>query len=327
MKNGVTVTIVCAVAIVAAGRASAAVSTSSASAAAPDDSLVLTSSASDLPRVRTSSASALSRDHSATSSVAERGASEGELSPSIASLVRDGPAGLPWSARPTLEGRVELVSVLGVRIGGGIDAPGLRLATGALEWGQAMTIGVTERLQVAVPLYFAYRVGPSDGHQLVPHGGVSSVAFGFSSVESFIFMLWAAVGADLVLRFADIHQVLVGAAVSSFGRWSSLEQISFDTWRASVSIGYAITLGDFVTVALGVGAGSRFVEQGSAINPLREDSGLAWSVGSIYGVGGRGFPLIRLHVSEIWSIDGWAAVHLAAEGTRHSYLLGTTINW
>lgn len=281
-----------------------------------------------IPPVLTASVAALTS--TASSTVVVEPATEPVLETSAeAPPAPRAPPGLPWSARPTLEGRSELQGVLGVLI----DPNGRENRSGILFgvldpilWGHSMTIGVTERLQIGVPLHLAYRIGPREGHQLIPHGGVSGIGIGFD--DSVIFALLVTAGANLALRFAEVHQLFFGAQVTSFGQWSSRQQTSFESWRASASVGYSITALEFITIALGVSAAGGFIEQGRAVNPFRAESDLRFGVGSVVTVAGRRLPLLRLHVSDAWSIDGHAALSFArGEPAVHSYLLGFTLNW
>lgn len=195
---------------------------------------------------------------------------------------------------------------------------------------QSLAIGITDRLEITLPTILAYRIGGRGGHQLIPFGGVNRLGFGFSSADAWIFEMHLHAGATGVIRMGAAHQLLVELGVLSHGRWSESgeDDDPLDTWSGRLGLGYTITLAELVTLTAGAVAGYDVIHDGE----LSDLSGgrtlhFQWIVGAVYFCG-RPVPLVQLHLSDMWSLDGYVTVAGGLTGpVDHRYMLGATLVW
>jgi hypothetical protein len=181
-----------------------------------------------------------------------------------------------------------------------------------------------ERVVWSVPtLSFAYLGGESGKTQWIPWGGVTSWGVGYSSINHLL--LDGTVGAGAGIRqwlgssasinatagvatsFAYTSKPICGGTDTMCDRWTD-----GDGLRASATLGTSIDVGTTWTFNAAVGGSNHDV-----------------SFGSIQTLALRTLPLVEAHVSDAWSIDGYAAAtyDLSSHRYEQTYLLGVTRLW
>jgi hypothetical protein len=104
-----------------------------------------------------------------------------------------------------------------------------------------------------------------------------------------------------------------------------------DTWRTTLSAGFAHTLADTVTLQLAVSFQYNVLQDGS-LAPLAIESRraqLALNVGSVQSIGLRPQHLVQVHLSDHVALNFDAALNyrLADRAVHESYLLGASFLW
>lgn len=219
------------------------------------------------------------------------------------------------------------LAVLRSAIGWTSDRSGA-LVDGALALHNFLTIGITDRFEIALPVLLAYRFGDRNGHQVVPWGGITNMGFGFNS-NGFLFEMTLDFGVTGLIRTGDTHQVLVEIAAHSTGRWQEEGRDEpLDTWRGVARVGYTITLVDLVTLTAGASAGYAVVEEARLTDlSTGQVPHFRWTAGAI-AFCGRPVPLVQVHLSDLWSLDGYVTLGGELTGpVDHRYMLGTTLTW
>ena len=189
--------------------------------------------------------------------------------------------------------------------------------------------GITDRLQWAIGTgAFAYRLGQRGKTDWIPWGGVTQLAFGASSVESFIFQYELGLGLNSRTWLLDNTSLILGASVHSGGALSAIQTVHPTTWRGRFNVGIQITAKQLVTFNLAAGIEGNFLHEGQRPVPEISDPGLdlSVSVGAIQDLALRPLPLIQLHMSRWLTLDATTglSVRLRDGALRDRYMAGLT---
>ena len=210
------------------------------------------------------------------------------------------------------------------------DASAMPNAPLAREWSGdgAFTYGITDRLTWALPLpAFAYRFGEPGGIELVPRFGLTS--FGHSDGAGWLGSL--GLGAAARVPTTDQQSLLIVTSASS--DFATRSRINYQptgaptVWRLQAGLAYTWTLRDTVTLGLGAHVAGP-LRLGRAAAPSDPQMSKMLIFGSLDDIGFRHVPLISVHLSERFSLDGYAswAVDLGASAVHVRYLAGFTWN-
>ena len=200
--------------------------------------------------------------------------------------------------------------------------------------------GVTDRLQWILPtLAIAYRGGEHGEVEWIPWGGLLSWSLGFSSIEGTMFDGRLGLGFDMRAWLSPRSSLDLGIGLttpfSTHRRAVACEdavckeepgtQPAFHLVRNRMAIGYSSTIAD--TVTLGVAAGlshNLLFDRGGPEGAAEHD--VEVSIGSVLMRGLRPMPLVRVHLGDVFSIDGYASVgyRFGQKSRTESYLLGAT---
>jgi hypothetical protein len=228
----------------------------------------------------------------------------------------------------------------------GVNTVGRGFTTGAI-----VPRGLTDRLQWILPtLAFAYRGGDHGGLEWIPSGGIMSWGMGASSLEGFLLDLDLGLGIQLRKWTSPRSALTFGWGAASEFRYHSTESTYTletdlgprtvstspklsppDTWRTTLSAGFAHTLADTVTLQLAVSFQYNVLQDGS-LAPLAIESRraqLALNVGSVQSIGLRPQHLVQVHLSDHVALNFDAALNyrLADRAVHESYLLGASFLW
>jgi hypothetical protein len=214
------------------------------------------------------------------------------------------------------------------------DQPGFRpsLTDSELVLPWSITWGVTDRLQWKLPtLAMAYRGGEHGEVEWMPWGGLLGWSIGYSSIEGTMFGGWLGLGFDMRIWLSPRSSLDFGIGLTtpfSTHRHAVAcedavcekepgKQPAFGLVRNRMVIGYSRTIADAVTLGLAAGLSH---------NVLLDRGSPEVSFGSVLMRGMRHAPLVRVHLSDAVSIDGYASLGYSfGQKTRsESYLLGTT---
>ena len=182
-----------------------------------------------------------------------------------------------------------------------------------------LTYGITDRLTWAVPLpAFAYRFGEAGELELIARGGLTGI--GYSSIED----LLGTVDAGAAVRaWVWPSLSLVGAANVDW-EFNTSDMVARGMLTSRGSVGLAWEPSTFVSVHFGTGLAvpHRTTEPPAYATPLTSSV----SIGSIQSLGYRSLPLIQLHLTPKFSIDGYASWSIDVRGgaVRDRYLGGIT---
>jgi len=180
-----------------------------------------------------------------------------------------------------------------------------------------LTYGITDRLTWAVPMpAFAYRFGQAGSLELIPRAGLTGL--GYSTVESWV----GTVDAGAAVRaWASPTLSFIGAGALD---WEFSSLMARGMLTASASAGLAWEPSSLVSVHLGAGLAvpHRTSEPPEMSIPLTS----TFSIGSIQSLGYRALPLVQLHISPKFSLDGYASWSVDVHGgaVRDRYLGGIT---
>lgn len=205
-----------------------------------------------------------------------------------------------------------------------------------------VAVGLTDRLQWILPTFaVAYRGGEHGGVEWIPWGGLMSWSLGYTPIEGTIVDGRLGLGFDLRTWLSPRSSLDFGIGLStpfsSFRRAACEDrdcegepgvQPPFQLVRNRMGVGYSGTIAD--TVTLGIGAGlahnvlyARGAPEGAAEHDVEV------SIGSVLMRGMRPLPLARVHLGDVFSIDGYASVgYRFGQQTRtESYMIGATWIW
>jgi hypothetical protein len=186
--------------------------------------------------------------------------------------------------------------------------------------------GITERLTWMLPLpVFAYRFGDPEGLEVIPRAGLTSG--GYSSTAGWL----GSLDLGIAIRratFRGQNLILSASADSDFATRSAINYQPSGApaiWRLDAGPAYTVRLRD--TVTIGLGAHFTGPLRLGAADPNRPMSSLL-VFGSVQGIAYREIPLISVHLSPRFSLDGYAswAVDLESGAVHDRYLAGFTWN-
>jgi len=228
----------------------------------------------------------------------------------------------------------EISLALGVRHG--VDTIGLKLGGGSDDGGVAALLaighGFSDRLEWAVPLpAFAYRGGEAGRFEWIPKAGL--IGFSFGSAKSTGTFLAGTVALGIDLRFwlssgSTLQLQLWG--LSGFQTKATLDVPAHGlrNWDANAGAGYSYLANDTVTLNVGVFFSQHVLDENAFPKSNRQ-----WrprlQVGSLIPLAFHSLPLVRVHLGEVVSLDGYAGItlDLAQRATEETYMLGTTFIW
>lgn len=191
----------------------------------------------------------------------------------------------------------------------------------------SLAYGITDRLSLSVLApALSYRIGNEGSFELIPRAGLAQ--FGYSSLSGFFGTLDAGVATRTWLTndLSLISNVTAGWNFETGNVGDHGERLAL---RANAGISW--NAGERVTLALGGGlSGNPSVESGPTTRILSDidtvTNGPTLALGSVQSLGYRPLPLIQIHLSRRFSLDGYAAVGIdLRDGTvRDRYLAGFT---
>lgn len=184
--------------------------------------------------------------------------------------------------------------------------------------------GLTERLTWILPLpAFAYRLGNPEGVEVIPRAGLTGL--GYSDSVGWLGSMDLGAAVRIALR-AGQRLILSASADSDFASRGAINYQPTGApaiWRLDAGPAYTVRLRDTVTLGLGV----HFTGPLRFAEPTRSMSTLLL-VGSVQGAAYREIPLISVHLSPGFSLDGYAswAIDLKSGAVHDRYLAGFTWN-
>lgn len=192
--------------------------------------------------------------------------------------------------------------------------------------------GLSDRLQLSLLTpALALRLGERGATEWIPWAGVTQWSLRGQFGGSTPWTLSAELGAGLDARWwvSESQSFTVGLSAFSPSSWntqggSSLLQV----WQAEVGAAYTYQFGELLSLNLGLNVrnntplGAIDVGGSGGGGPLSLSLGL----GSVRSVGVRPLPLVQLHLSERFTLDGYASLVLDVPSLslQQSYLAGFT---
>lgn len=201
---------------------------------------------------------------------------------------------------------------------------------GLLTWSLGsvfnVTYGLTDRLTVPLAPGLSYRFGQRGDHEVVLTAGASQLGLGYSSIEHFLVSTTLRLGVDDRLWLGANTSLLGGVDVHSDGRWSGLVASTFPHWSVTARLGVSHTFRDLVTVNVGASFSERLVTNWRWSSLCLGEGLATLSLGSPLRLGLRPLPLLQVHVSPSFSVDGWVSVDYDFDRARSSqaFLVGFT---
>jgi hypothetical protein len=195
--------------------------------------------------------------------------------------------------------------------------------------------GITDRWQWLVPtLAFAYRGGEHGGFEWIPAGGVVAWGFGYGAGTGYVLSALFGARVDLRYWFSPRSSVELGAGVGSILMYQSGGDLigerysAPDTWRGGLSLSTTHTLADAVTLSVGAAVSQNLLSDG-ALPSSSDEAAANLTFGSVARVGYRSIPLVRVHVSDVFSLDAHVGVgySFATQSVLETYMLGASFIW
>lgn len=216
-----------------------------------------------------------------------------------------------------------------------LEFPGLTLALPGIALGGGGAYGITPRLQWIAPLpLFAYRFGDAPGIELVPWGGVTRVVLGSSEGDGFLFEYALGLGLDGRVWLGQRQSFNFGARWATAGFVTALKRVPDqppDTFRITLTAGYSLHLGDWLSLNLSLGLGQNVLVNGRPSRFAAGDRGydLRLGFGAMQTMGARPLPLLQFHVSPRLSVDGYVVLEWRVRDNQFldAYLLGATLRF
>jgi len=206
----------------------------------------------------------------------------------------------------------------------------------------AITYGITSRLSVAAPVpAFAYRLGNEGSFEVIPRAGLTDLGYTTWVGGG----LYATVDGGLAVRSwltRDLSFVSNASASSTIGHsepdsWyfskeGGVVRLRYRVLDAQASAGLVWNIENRVTLALGVGWSGRIRLARTDSEPAVDDAlpqpltSSAVVVGAVQAIGYRPLPLLQVHLSRRFSVDGYASwsIDLRNGEVRDRYLGGFT---
>ena len=192
--------------------------------------------------------------------------------------------------------------------------------------------GFSDRVQWLVPtLALAYRGGEHGRFEWIPAGGMIGWGVGKSAMSGWI--LTAVLGARLDLRFwfSPRSSLELGAMAISGMYWESDGEertAAPETWNGLLPLSTTHTLADTVTLSIGAAYGQALLWGGELPDSDELDARLL--IGSVGSIGFRPMPLVRVHLSDVVSLDAHARVAFDLSGENRiteTYMGGASFIW
>lgn len=205
------------------------------------------------------------------------------------------------------------------------------------------TWGLTDRLQWILPTAaIAYRGGEHGGVEWIPWGGLVSWSLGYSSIEGTMFDGALGLGFDLRAWLSPRSSLDFGVGLTTpfsthrrVGPCNDIRcegepgrQRAFELVRNRVMAGYSVTVADTVTFGIAAGISHNVLFDRSGPEGVGEHD-VEISLGSVLMRGLRPVPLVRVHLGDVFSIDGYSSVgyRFGQELGVESYMIGGTWIW
>jgi hypothetical protein len=213
-----------------------------------------------------------------------------------------------------------------------------------------LNYAITDRWQwIILTPAVAYRGGDAHGFEWIPWAGMTGWQIQSNSLNRTTFHGTAGLGGDFRLWLDRKQSLLCNVGLISgflLGRGHPFDLDTpakpapdyvpqrhpdaspFQSWRALAAVGYTHSVGRWITVAFGVHFHQRLLLHGAIPANTMERQTLI-GFGSVQSVGLRHLPLIRAHVSDVVSLDGYASLTYvtAVRLTEQTYLAGATFTW
>jgi hypothetical protein len=182
----------------------------------------------------------------------------------------------------------------------------------------SLTIGLTDRLEWALPLGLSYRLGDRRTVEVIPSLGFTHV--GYSSEDNRVSYFgdgrtvrgspwFYGLGAGIGLRKWLAARAAVNFVAQAFsaGTAGGGENVKADRWAALLAAGYSRTFAEVLTLNLGFQVVTPAVSFGASAPPTQFGVGPtqngAWGFGSVRWTGSRSLPLVQLHLRGGFSLD------------------------
>ena len=176
----------------------------------------------------------------------------------------------------------------------------------------------------------AYRGGTYGDLEWVPALGVSGFSGGYSSVDGAFFGGTLFARTDLRWWLSRSGALQVGLGVEAPFLVGERRSNEPDNWDARFNLGFNYTIGHVVTLSVGVGYEQNFLLDGrfdTGRSNTGPDPGVSQiSFGSVLQSGLRQTPLIKVHLTDSWSLDAYVAATYSfrVDGWRERYAGGFT---
>ncbi|MCU0687024.1 MAG: caspase family protein [Polyangiaceae bacterium] len=199
--------------------------------------------------------------------------------------------------------------------------------------------GITDRLTLHAPLpALAYRFGEEGSFEVIPRVGLTSLGYADGAGS---FALLGDLDAGLAARGWVTPDLSVIASTSADWNWQLQTSRGSGNYRQTrdqllylrAALGLSWDVHERVTLSLGVGVNGSVTLAEAAV-PVSFDAAqelprasrsAVFFFGSVQSLGYRALPLVRVHLSRRFSIDGDASVGVNLDGDlRDRYLAGFT---
>lgn len=240
----------------------------------------------------------------------------------------------PVSASTVPDGMWEIAFALGVQHG--VKAAGLQLGDDdQSDVGGLFRVahGFSDRLQWQLPLpAFAYRGGDAGGFEWIPWGGLLGFKVSGGTQAGVMTLGHVAAGVDLRWWMGSLAsvQLTLGAASNFQTAEHHASRYAFGptTWQVGALLGYSYFAGEAVTLSIAAGYAQYVLFEGG-LPQSREQWQPLLLLGSVQSVALRQLPLVRVHLGDVVSLDGYAALtfDFAHHSTEETYMLGATFIW
>ncbi|HEU4406275.1 MAG TPA: caspase family protein [Polyangiaceae bacterium] len=266
----------------------------------------------------------------------ERLALKGELARERPYSARSTPAARRWELRLAL-GTSTGRSSFGANPYATRGEPGLERSPAAVA---SLAYGLTDRLSLQVPVpALAYRFGQAGSFEAIPRFGLTSLGYVLGGGGN---PLLGTLDAGVAARAWVAPDLSLIATASADWDWqitTAKADLPDDGYRRGerlnlrAGLGLSWDVNEHVTLALGVGLSGSLAVVDEAV-PLtlsgtndfvRGTRETAVLFGSVQALGYRPLPLVQVHLSRKFSLDGYASVGVDFEGRlRDRYLAGFT---
>jgi Caspase domain len=199
-----------------------------------------------------------------------------------------------------------------------------------------LTYGITDRLSLQVPLpALSYRFGQEGSFEVIPRFGLAALGYTGAAGGTLLGNLDVGLAAR---AWATPNLSLIANASTDWDWRTKREEYPDGGYAGEYlalrgSLGFSWNANEHVTLALGVGVSDSATLR-SEVVPLsvtasnefpRGSRQTALLFGSVQSLGYRALPLVQVHLSRRFSLDGYASVGFDFDGRRRDrYLAGFT---